>query len=236
MQRKALCLSTPPGWFPNPTNPEEEVYWDGDKWSGDIRPIFGAIASAEDSGNTALHPTDQVLVETESPKADSKRRRRGLWIALAIVVAVLLGGVTTSVLVNNVHAQQVAHQRAAQKRLDDARAKNAAEAKQAADDAKKAADDAERATRQATVSEVEASVKKLAEEDIAKSLLTGPVIAVSCNPVSGSTDDLTDTTTTFDCFVANKDNGDGTQSGYFFNATVNWTSGGYTYGLGKAGS
>jgi hypothetical protein len=35
--------------------------------------------------------------------------------------------------------------------------------------------------------------------------------------------------------VANKDNGDGTSSGYFFNATVNWNSGSYTYGLGKSG-
>ena len=75
----------------------------------------------------------------------------------------------------------------------------------------------------------------MAEDDITQGLLTGPVISVNCNPVSGSTDDLTDTTTTFDCFVANKDNGDGTSSGYFFNATVNWNSGSYTYGLGKSG-
>lgn len=61
-------------------------------------------------------------------------------------------------------------------------------------------------------------------------------MSASCNPVSGSTDDLTDITTSFDCFVATKDNADGTQSGYFFNATVNWNSGEYTYGLGKAGS
>ncbi|WP_345761696.1 DUF2510 domain-containing protein [Diaminobutyricibacter sp. McL0608] len=230
-------MSTPPGWFPNPSNPEEEVYWDGDNWTGDIRPIFGATTRTEVSDGTDLPSDELVSVGAETPMVKPKRSRRRFWIALAIVVAVVLvGGVTTTVLVSNVQAQQVADQKAAQKRLDAARAKNAAEAKQAADDAKKAADDAERAQRQATVSEVEASVKKLAQDDIAKNLLTGPVIAVTCNPVSGSTDDLTDTTTTFDCFVANKDNGDGTQSGYFFNATVNWTTGEYTYGLGKSGS
>lgn len=79
-------------------------------------------------------------------------------------------------------------------------------------------------------------MKTMAEENVTKGLLDGPILSVSCNPVSGSTDDLTDATTSFDCFAANKDNADGTQSGYFFNATVNWDSGNYTYGLGKSGA
>jgi hypothetical protein len=47
---------------------------------------------------------------------------------------------------------------------------------------------------------------------------------------------LSQLTTVFECFVADKDNKDGTQSGYYFNATMNWSTGSYTYGLGKPGS
>jgi len=84
------------------------------------------------------------------------------------------------------------------------------------------------------VTAIEASVKKLAQDDVDKQLIDGPVLRATCDPVSGSTDDLTDLTTTFNCFVATKDNGDGTSTGYYFNATMNWDSGSYTYGLGKA--
>ena len=40
-----------------------------------------------------------------------------------------------------------------------------------------------------------------------------------------ATDDLTEQTTVFECFAAIKDNGDGTMSGYTYNATMNWSSG-----------
>jgi hypothetical protein len=246
-------MSTPPGWFPNPGNSDEEVYWDGEKWTGDARPVYG---SAPQESSPA--PTDEASPVTAegSPEPSSlehdgavsavgddadatppKKKRTALWISLIAIAAVLLiGGVTTAVIANNVHAQEVAQQAAAKKKADD-RAAAAAEAERAAKvaaAAKQAADDAERAQRALTVTQVEASIKKMAEDDIGKGILDGPVLAVKCNPVSGSTDDLTDSTTSFDCFVANKDNGDGTQSGYFFNATVNWTTGEYTYGLGKS--
>ncbi|GAA2090612.1 hypothetical protein GCM10009840_32140 [Pseudolysinimonas kribbensis] len=99
----------------------------------------------------------------------------------------------------------------------------------------KAKDDAERESRKESVTEIENSVKEMAQKDVTEGVLDGPIISATCDPVSGSTDDLTDQTTTFNCFVANKDNGDGTFSGYYFNATMNWSSGSYTYGLGKAG-
>ncbi|RDV43670.1 DUF2510 domain-containing protein [Leifsonia sp. ku-ls] len=234
-------MSTPPGWFPNPTNADEEVYWDGDRWTGDTRPVYKA-AVAESHGELGSDvtssdgPQDQVIlndvaaVPTSAP--ERKPKKRALWIAIgAVLVLLVIGGTTTLVVASNVHSQQVAAEKAAAKKKADAeRAKEAAEA------AQQAADDAKRAQRRDMVTQVEASIKKMAEDDISKGVLTGPVLTVTCNPVSGSTDDLTDTTTTFDCFVANKDNGDGTSSGYFFNATVNWTSGSYTYGLGKSGT
>lgn len=59
---------------------------------------------------------------------------------------------------------------------------------------------------------------------MAKGLIDGSIISVSCSPVSGgSTDDLTETTTVFECFVATNDNGDGTMSGFKYHATMNWT-------------
>jgi hypothetical protein len=225
-------MSTPPGWFPNPSNSDEEVYWDGEKWTGDVRPVFARqpnMAGLPDVGEDPAAGLPTTEVKPEKPR----KKHAALWLSLAAVLLLLIGGGATVIVVaNNVHAQQVAEQKAAaaKKKADAERAAEAAAA------AKQAADDAKRAERAQTVTQVEASIKKMAEDDVVKGIIDGPVIGVTCNPVSGSTDDLTDPTTTFDCFVANKDNGDGTQSGYFFNATVNWTSGQYTYGLGKSGS
>ncbi|MCW2900084.1 MAG: hypothetical protein JWO67_2349 [Streptosporangiaceae bacterium] len=99
--------------------------------------------------------------------------------------------------------------------------------------AKASRDDAERASRHDAVTGIEASVKKMAEKHAAEGTIQGPIISVTCSPVAGgSTDDLTQQTTVFECFVANKDNGDGTMSGYNYNATMNWSTGSYTYGFG----
>ncbi|WP_254803965.1 DUF2510 domain-containing protein [Curtobacterium sp. YR515] len=156
-------------------------------------------------------------------------------LALVIVaVAVVLGGSATAV--GLVHARQVAAAEAKAEQKKEAAARTRADQREAQEAAQAAADTAERSSRAETVKEVEASVKTMAEENVTKGLLDGPILSVSCNPVSGSTDDLTDTTTSFDCFAANEDNADGTQSGYFFNSTVNWDSGEYTYGLGKSGA
>ena len=38
----------------------------------------------------------------------------------------------------------------------------------------------------------------------------------------------------FQCFVADKKNGDGTMSGYYYHATMNWDTGSYTYGMGES--
>ncbi len=140
-------------------------------------------------------------------------------------------GITTGVLVD-AHNHQVAA--ATAKAAAKKKAEAAANRAEAVANAKQAADDAARTVRKGEVTSIEASVKKLAEDDVAKGLLDGPILSASCNPVSGSYDVLTDQTTTFNCFVANKDNGDGTFNGYNFNATINWNSGDYTYGLGKA--
>lgn len=244
-------MSTPPGWFPNPGNSDEEVYWDGEKWTGDARPVYGlnpqepslsisdeAPPESADAAVLTSEPKGGDVGADDGPGVSARKKKRTvLWASIAaIAVLLLVGGVATAVIANNAHVQEVAKEAAAKKKADD-RAAAAAEAERAAKvaaAAKQAADDAKRDQRAVTVTQVEASIKKMAEDDVSNGVLTGPVLAVKCNPVSGSADDLTDPTTSFDCFVANKDNGDGTQSGYFFNATVNWASGEYTYGLGKS--
>src|ERR1700760_4130901 len=126
-------MSTPPGWFPNPANSDEEVYWDGDKWSGDTRPVYrpadaSSEAAAGDAGQSQTDSTDGLDVSAESSLPPRKKRTR-LWIGLAVVAAVLVaGGVTTAVVMNNIHTQQVAEQQAAAKKKAEEDAKEAAAA------------------------------------------------------------------------------------------------------------
>jgi membrane protein involved in colicin uptake len=167
-----------------------------------------------------------------------KDRRRVRWLVFAggavLVLGVIGGGIAWKVADNTRQeaAAAAADKSAAEKSAAEERDAQAREAA-AASAAQESQDAAERDGRRASVTEVEASVKKMAEGHAADGVIDGPVIEVTCSPVGGgSTDDLTEQTTVFECFVANKDNGDGTMSGYTYNATMNWSSGSYTYGLG----
>ena len=163
------------------------------------------------------------------------KRRKTILIAgatLLVVAGLLVGGLA----LKGANDRQVAAAKIAKiytaERLAAAEAKASAEA---AVEAKRVKDDAERAGRVEAVTGIEASVKTMAEKDVAESLLDGPILSVKCSPIgSGSTNDLTQLTSVFECFAANKDNGDGSQSGYTFHANMNWSDGTYTYGLGKA--
>jgi membrane protein involved in colicin uptake len=147
----------------------------------------------------------------------------------------LLGLIGGGVALKNAHDSRVAAAAAAaaaEKAATQSREQQQREAA-AASAAKQRQDDAERASRKTAVTGIEASVKKLAEQHASTGVIRGPVISVTCSPVAGgSTDDLTQQTTVFSCFVANKDNGDGTMSGYNYHATMNWSTGSYTYGFG----
>ncbi|WP_418004265.1 DUF2510 domain-containing protein [Mycobacterium sp. PDNC021] len=101
---------------------------------------------------------------------------------------------------------------------------------------RKEENDSKRAARKLAVTSIEAAIKTMAQKHIDQGLFDGPVLSVSCDPVSGgSTDDLTAKTTVFECFAATKDNGDGTLSGRKYHATMNWDTENYTYGLGAPG-
>ncbi|MBF4573182.1 hypothetical protein ITJ64_11695 [Herbiconiux sp. VKM Ac-1786] len=122
----------------------------------------------------------------------------------------------------------------AERQEDEKQAKSEAAAAAAAAKKQEAEDEAERTYRVSVTEEVEAAILKRANELVAEEVLDGPMLQAFCNPLGGgSIDDLTALTTTFDCLAANEDKGGGSFSGYTFNATVNWSDGTYTYGLGR---
>jgi hypothetical protein len=205
------------GWYPTPTG--EQRYWDGDQWL--------ALPPPTDPAETGMATSEASMAP--------KKRRVGKWLAIAGAVAVLLGLIGGGIAWKSANDARVA---AAEAAAADEKAAAQEREQQEREDAAAAAaqerrDEGERSARRASVTEIEASVKTMAEGHAADDIIDGPIIDVSCSPVGGgSTDDLTEQTTVFACFVANVDNGDGTMSGYKYNATMNWSSGSFTYGLG----
>jgi hypothetical protein len=209
-----MAENVPAGWYPTPDG--KQRYWDGSQWTNLPWDENAEAVTSTSTTSDALPPV--------------KRNRKRL-IAIGLIVVIVVGLVAGALV---------------WKSTTDAQAKEAAalaqisHAKKVAADkaaAKKAKDDAERASRTLEVDEIQTSVKTMAKKHASEGVIDGPILSVSCSPVNGgSTDDLTQQTTVFECFVADKNNSDGTQSGYFYNATMNWTSGSYTYGLGKPGN
>src|SRR4051812_23533672 len=165
-----------------------------------------------------------------APYVRKRRFTKRVKLALTVVLVLLLaGGATAGVLVKKHHDDQVAAKKAAaaaalQEKRDEAR-------QRAAD--KKAADDVERSSRADLVKSLERSVTKDATKDVNEGLIDGPVLHTSCNPSGGSNpDDLSATTADFTCLAVNKENADGTESGYRFTATVNYDDLTYTWHLG----
>jgi Protein of unknown function (DUF2510) len=211
----------PAGWYPTPTG--QQQYWDGEKWLA-LTPPDTAGSSASMSGSSWA-PTNRRVVR---------------WLVIVggavLLLGLLGGGIAWKVAADarqaeaaaEAAAEEAAAEAAAAEREEQEREEAAAAAAQAR------RDQAERDARRASVTEIEASVKKMAEAHAADGIIEGPIIEVSCSPVGGgSTDDLTEQTTVFECFAAHEDNGDGTMSGWTYNATMNWSSGSYTYGLGS---
>jgi len=208
--------NAPAGWYPDADG--RQRYWDGSAWL-DL-PAPPPLADAEDP---------------ETVEVQNRPARRRTWIIASIAAAVLvLGGAGVAAWKVTTDARAAAEQQAAEESAE-RRAAAAAERAAAEDAAKRAeAEEAERALRAAAVEDVEASITKMAKEHVKDDLIDGPVLDVSCSPVDGgSTDDLTEKTTVFECFVVNKKNRDGTMNGYYYNATMNWDTGSYTYGYGR---
>lgn len=201
----------PPGWYPDEAG--EARYWDGSQWLDLPAP-----------------PADGKSKVAASPL----RRRKRAPIVVGVVLAVLLaagGGLF-------IHKYQTEQNAAAEQAELEAQAKEEeaeAAALRRAEVSKANADYQKKKTREAAVEDIEASIEDMAREHIAEGLIEGPtVLDVKCTPVAGgSSEPLLQESTTFECFVSTEEFGDGTQSGHYYNAVKNWTTGTYTFGLGR---
>jgi hypothetical protein len=178
-------------------------YWDGAAW----------LALPDPDG--AQDPTPKRKIPTKPI------------VATLIVLALAAAGGTVTWKVN--HDAQVAAQVAAAEEAADLEAERIAAEKAE----QERQDSAERASRARSVSGIESSIEEMATDHIAEGMYDGPVLSVTCSPVNGgSTDNLNETTTVFECFVGTEDLGNGRMRGRTYHATMNWTSGEYTYGFG----
>ena len=197
----------PAGWYPTPEGGQR--YWDGDAWSNLPAP----------PGDAAPRPA---------------RNRRTVWVVAIVVGVVLALGGAAAVVVSNLNASAEAQALEQERKQEQEQAERERQREEAAARAQEEADALERESRADTVADIEDAVKAMASEHADDEIIDAEPIEVSCSPVNGgSTDDLTEQTTVFSCFVATEDNGDGTMSGYTYHATMNWDSGEYSYGFGQ---
>ena len=193
----------PAGWYPAPNGGQR--YWDGERW-------------------LALPNPDNSTVATDSPEK-AVGRRKNVVVASVVVIILAAAGIGAFLISKNNHDTQMRNEAIAA-------SSSKAAADKAAADAEADRVQSERAKRTAAVRDIEADVKKLAQKQSAEGLFDGPVLSVKCDPVGGSTDDLTAQTTIFECFVSTTDNGDGTFSGEKYHARMNWKTDEETYGYG----
>lgn len=193
-----------PGWYPDPDG--KMRYWDGLQWL-DL-------------------PTPP---HTNPPRWKMLIRKPISWIMagavfLAVVVGIALKLNHDANVKADVAAAELATSQAAQRESERIAAENADRERR---------DEAERSMRRMTITQVEASIMEMAENHANSSIIDGPILSVSCSPVSGgSVDDLLALTTIFECFAATEVNANGSRSGYKYHATMNWDDETYTYGFG----
>lgn len=202
----------PQGWYPGPDG--ELRYWDGENWLDIPAP------SAEGAPSISAQGT---------PHAPKPRKRLG-WIIAAVTAVVLLSGagVAYAIVDHNWRVEAAENKAAAEAQREADNREREAQRQKAAEERE------ERKLRETLISDVEESVTKMAKDHIKDDFLEGEVLSVDCVPVAGgSMEDLTQKTAVLECFVALEDNGDGTSSGQYYNATVSWETGRYTYGFGQ---
>lgn len=197
------------GWYPAPSGGRR--YWDGTAW---------------------LDIPEPPATDASEHRARRRMTKRTRWVIAGVMALALLagaGGIAWKLTSDAAAAHAVAEAKAHAA----AEAERKADNERAAEEREAAEEQAERDRRTTSVAGIEASVKIMAEGHAADGAIEGPILEVTCSPVDGgSLNDIAEETTVFECFAANKDNGDGTMMGYTYNATMNWTTGSYTYGLG----
>lgn len=135
--------TAPAGWYPDPSGVPR--YWDGAQWL-DIPP-----------------PAQTVHDETAKRPSRGRRNTRISAIALAVVLLVAGGAVAVT---TKVQSDQAEAARLAEAEADAKAEKRAAAEAEAERERKAAADRRERESRESSVTEIEASVKTLAETHV----------------------------------------------------------------------
>jgi mannitol-specific phosphotransferase system IIBC component len=180
------------------------------------------------SGNFCPHCGASYVKRTGASK------RTKLTVLAAVIVVLLAAGAVAGLVLKNSHDKSIAKhkQQAAASSSAAAASESRAAASSAAADAKRIQDDATRADRKSLVKALEASVTKDAKKDVSDGLLDGPIKHTQCDPANG-TSDLLRASNTFQCTAVTKVSSDGTESGYVFSATVNWSAESYSWHLGR---
>lgn len=105
-------------------------------------------------------------------------------------------------------------------------AQNAAAAAKRAETAKQIA------ARHSAEDEMQESITTWALKLVGDGTLDGPILRTSCTPVGGGSENLAEVTVKYDCLAIDKDNADGSSTGYRVHATMDFNTGEYTWGLG----
>ena len=184
----------------------------------------GTFATNQGSNGVDANPS---LVAPET-----KRRPKGVLVLIIILVLASIG-------VGGYAGVYLPAQEQAAAQLEEQEAEEAAQKKadeeaeiQAARDEMIRKNEVE--ARYDTIMNIQTSVGELASEHLKDGLIDGKLLGITCTPISGfQVENLAQSSTTFECFVATEDNDDGTQSGYTYSATMNWLEGSYTYRLGR---
>ena len=194
--------------------------------SGDYCPHCGASYLGR-SGLGSIWGASKDRVRGLSP------RSKKLLIGGAAILALVVAGGAVAAKIQSDNAAE-ARQEAAEKQAERERAAEEAAAQaQAEADAEEAAAEKElRKARRAAVRSLEKAVTGDAQEAVADGLLDGPIIRTECQAVGGgSTDDLVESTTKFECLAISEELSGGESRGYPYDATMNWDEGSYTWQL-----
>ncbi len=163
------------------------------------------------------------------------RAGRTVLIFLALLSLAFMGtGVTLKIQLDNAHdaRQEVQAKRAA---AEKAARDVALAAQQAETERQVAAQQAETerqvAERQGYEREMQKSITRWARERVSDGTLNGPILRTSCTPIGGGSQDLSEVTVKYECLAITNDNSDETSDGYGVEATMNFSTGEYQWGL-----
>jgi hypothetical protein len=158
-------------------------------------------------------------------------------VAVSVLALFVLGGAGVAVAIKAHHDNQVAAQHRMAVAAARAHAQAAARAKAAAKAQHQAQQAVEISTRHAAEVQLQDAITKDATSKANQGLLTsGPAQSTTCTPTSGgSSQNLSQSSGTYSCIAVDHTNSDGTQSGYRYTGTINFSTGEMTWQLGGIG-